>query len=113
MSLPTPNISHFTESDYEHIYEPAGKVARSLSQLDTGDDPVLEDSFILLDALELDAQDLRRMNPSVCVEIGSAVSKLSLILEGTGALTDLLLEFLKSWFWSRFSVHVQFARSRK
>lgn len=40
MSLPTPNISHFTESDYEHIYEPAGKVARSLSQLDTGDDPV-------------------------------------------------------------------------
>ncbi|KIR24587.1 hypothetical protein I307_06606 [Cryptococcus deuterogattii 99/473] len=25
MSLPTPNIAHFTESDYEHIYEPAGK----------------------------------------------------------------------------------------
>lgn len=39
MSIPTPNIAHFTESDYEHIYEPAGKVARSLSQLDTGDDP--------------------------------------------------------------------------
>lgn len=75
--------------------------------------PSLEDSFILLDALELDAQDLRRMNPSVCVEIGSAVSKLSLILEDTEALTDLLLEFLKSWFRSRFSVHVQFAWSRK
>ncbi|OWT40183.1 hypothetical protein J008_02329 [Cryptococcus neoformans] len=59
MSLPTPNISHFTESDYEHIYEPA------------------EDSFILLDALELDAQDLRRMNPSVCVEIGAGSGVVS------------------------------------
>ncbi|KGB80371.2 hypothetical protein CNBG_6214 [Cryptococcus deuterogattii R265] len=59
MSLPTPNIAHFTESDYEHIYEPA------------------EDSFILLDALELDAQDLRRMHPSVCVEIGAGSGVVS------------------------------------
>lgn len=41
--------------------------------------PILEDSFILLDALELDAHDLRRMHPSVCVEIGSAVSTLSVV----------------------------------
>ncbi|KIR52034.1 hypothetical protein I315_05324 [Cryptococcus gattii Ru294] len=59
MSLPTPNIAHFTESDYEHIYEPA------------------EDSFILLDALELDAHDLRRMHPSVCVEIGAGSGVVS------------------------------------
>lgn len=24
MTIPTPQIGHFTEADYEHIYEPAG-----------------------------------------------------------------------------------------
>ncbi|WVQ93922.1 hypothetical protein IAU59_001000 [Kwoniella sp. CBS 9459] len=53
MSLPTPNIAHLTDDDYEHIYEPA------------------EDSFILLDALEIDAEDIRSFTPTVCVEIGA------------------------------------------
>ncbi|WWD05993.1 hypothetical protein V865_004078 [Kwoniella europaea PYCC6329] len=53
ISLPTPNIAHLTEEDYEHVYEPA------------------EDSFILLDALELDAQLIRDDQPTICVEIGS------------------------------------------
>ncbi|WWC85655.1 uncharacterized protein L201_000521 [Kwoniella dendrophila CBS 6074] len=53
ISLPTPHIAHLTEDDYEHIYEPA------------------EDSFILLDALEIDAQLIRNEKPTMCVEIGS------------------------------------------
>ncbi|OCF43766.1 hypothetical protein I317_02370 [Kwoniella heveanensis CBS 569] len=53
MSLPTPNIAHLTEDDYEHIYEPA------------------EDSFILLDALEIDAERIRRSKPAICVEVGA------------------------------------------
>ncbi|WVW81635.1 hypothetical protein I302_103630 [Kwoniella bestiolae CBS 10118] len=62
ISLPTPNIAHLTEEDYEHVYEPA------------------EDSFILLDALELDAQLIRGDKPTICVEIGSGSGIVSTFL---------------------------------
>lgn len=43
MALPTPDLDHLTCDDYQHVYEPA------------------EDSFLLLDALEKDAERLKKL----------------------------------------------------
>ncbi|KAF7437157.1 S-adenosylmethionine-dependent methyltransferase [Pleurotus ostreatus] len=51
--IPTPNLSHLTAKDFERVYEPA------------------EDTFLLLDALENDAEDLKSSRPLICLEIGS------------------------------------------
>ncbi|KAI0706066.1 S-adenosyl-L-methionine-dependent methyltransferase [Cytidiella melzeri] len=51
--IPTPDLSHLTREDYDHVYEPA------------------EDTFILLDALEQDALELQKLAPRVCLELGS------------------------------------------
>lgn len=50
--IPTPDLSHLTRADYDLVYEPA------------------EDTFILLDALEQDADELKRLRPSICLEVG-------------------------------------------
>ncbi|XP_064597642.1 methyltransferase N6AMT1-like isoform X2 [Liolophura sinensis] len=50
--LPTPDISHLASADYQNVYEPA------------------EDSFVLLDALEKEAEYLKNLGPSVCLEVG-------------------------------------------
>lgn len=50
--LPTPSLSHLSKEDFARVYEPA------------------EDTFILLDALEADAERLRREKPRLVVEIG-------------------------------------------
>jgi len=49
---PTPDLSHLTASEYEHVYEPS------------------DDTFLLLDALELDRPVLDLCTPNLCVEVG-------------------------------------------
>lgn len=49
----TPNISHISAEDLNHVYEPA------------------EDSFLLLDALEKDYDFIQTIGPAVCMEVGS------------------------------------------
>jgi len=60
--IPTPDLSHLTRKDYDLVYEPA------------------EDTFILLDALEQDADELRKLQPSVCLEVGPGSGCVSAFL---------------------------------
>ncbi|TKY87393.1 hypothetical protein EX895_004070 [Sporisorium graminicola] len=64
--IPTPSLTHLTKQDFRKVYEPA------------------EDTFILLDALELEADSLASLSSPLCVEIGS----------GSGMVTSFLSQIL-------------------
>lgn len=49
---PTPDLSHLTDAIYQNVYEPS------------------DDTFLLLDALELEKDFLLSLNPSICLEVG-------------------------------------------
>ncbi|KAJ8517049.1 hypothetical protein ONZ45_g5720 [Pleurotus djamor] len=72
--IPTPDLSHLTREDYERVYEPA------------------EDTFLLLDALEQDAEELKALNLRLCLEIGSGSGCVSVFIGSVlGSSTALFL----------------------
>ncbi|KAJ7124725.1 S-adenosyl-L-methionine-dependent methyltransferase [Mycena crocata] len=70
--IPTPDLSHLRAEDYEHVYEPA------------------EDTFILLDALEQDAEALTSLRPRISLEIGSGSGCVSSFLGSIAGATAVL-----------------------
>jgi len=50
---PLPDLSHLSTADFEKVYEPS------------------DDTFLLVDALSADAEELRRHHPTLCLEVGS------------------------------------------
>ncbi|KAJ6501680.1 S-adenosyl-L-methionine-dependent methyltransferase [Mycena vitilis] len=70
--IPTPDLTHLRAEDYEHVYEPA------------------EDTFILLDALEQDAEQLRSMGPQISLEIGSGSGCVSAFLGSIAGSSTVL-----------------------
>lgn len=76
--METPSYSHLTSQDYNHVYEPA------------------EDSFILLDALELELPFLLDKKPSICLEIGP----------GSGIIISALAKYLNYQAQGFFAVDI-------
>ncbi|KAG1757255.1 S-adenosyl-L-methionine-dependent methyltransferase [Suillus lakei] len=62
--IATPDLSHLTRHDLERVYDPA------------------EDTFLLLDALEQEAEELRKECPLICLEFVS-------IILGAGLISNL------------------------
>ena len=54
VDLPTPDVSHLKSADYENVYEP------------------VEDSFLLLDALQSDAAELKAQRSAWCISVLSS-----------------------------------------
>ena len=52
MSFPTPSFAHLRQEDYQNVYEPA------------------EDTFLMMDALEKDADFLRKRRYNRCSYYG-------------------------------------------
>jgi release factor glutamine methyltransferase len=76
--METPSYSHLTAEDYDHVYEPS------------------EDSFILLDALELELPYLQEKKPLVCLEIGP----------GSGIIVSALAKYLSHQHHGFFAVDI-------
>lgn len=76
--METPTYSHLSSEDYNHVYEPS------------------EDSFLLLDALELELPFLLGRKPSICLEIGP----------GSGIIISALAKYLSYQSHGFFAVDI-------
>ncbi|CAL8307981.1 unnamed protein product [Merluccius merluccius] len=65
--------SHAGRGRFEEVYEPS------------------EDSFLFIDALEQDAEELRKLSPAVCVEVGSGSGVISAFLASVVGSSALYL----------------------
>ncbi|XP_059919371.1 methyltransferase N6AMT1 isoform X2 [Gadus macrocephalus] len=73
LSYPTPLYAHAGRGRFEDVYEPA------------------EDSFLFIDALERDADELQGLSPSVCLEVGSGSGVVSAFLASVVGSSALYL----------------------
>ncbi|XP_056466657.1 methyltransferase N6AMT1 [Gadus chalcogrammus] len=73
LSYPTPLYAHAGRGRFENVYEPA------------------EDSFLFIDALERDADELQGLSPSVCLEVGSGSGVVSAFLASVVGSSALYL----------------------
>lgn len=64
--FPNPDLSHLNSKDYDSVYEPSGNI----TILKINSYHMIEDTFLLMDALEEAVNDLRTMQPLICMEIG-------------------------------------------
>lgn len=62
----TPDLTHLTANDFEHVYEPAG----TYKNMPLNATCLVEDSFLLMDALEIEVERIRLLKPTNCLEIG-------------------------------------------
>lgn len=76
--METPLYSHLTSKDYENVYEPA------------------EDTFILLDALEIELSSLKSQKPLIAAEIGS----------GSGLIISALSKYLDYQSFGFFGIDI-------
>lgn len=79
-AIPTPDLSHLKRDDWDRVYEPS------------------EDTFALLDALEMDSEWIKSSQPNVVFEIGS----------GSGCVSAFVASILHSrcvYFTSDINTH--------
>lgn len=67
LSMETPNTNCIMNPKYDDVYPPS------------------EDSFLFLDALELEKNTILKLNPTISIEVGS----------GSGVISSFVLSFLE------------------
>lgn len=66
-TFPTPDMTHLVSIEFSKVYEPSGKflfIYLSLKYF------FLEDTFLLLDALEENYEEFKISKPSLILEVG-------------------------------------------
>lgn len=101
--LPTPDLSHLKPEDFDAVYEPAGVTSKNIFKKSFVYVNVTEDTFLLLDALELEAETLKALKPLICLEIGYVCQRLILFplhvhltSSGSGCVSSFIASILGS-----------------